>query len=82
MTRTLMGYDCQYALQLDMNSLDLTYAAVYLRRPGTDGFRVQHLDRRMAESDRTAGDGTTLGRFVQFSDNRDFLYVLRRSGGP
>lgn len=77
-TRTLQSYGCNYALQLDMNSLDLTYAAVYARRPGEEGFSVLHLDRRMAESDRTSSDGAVLGRFVQFSDNRDFLYLLRR----
>ncbi len=77
MARTFQAYGCQWAMQLDMNSLDLTYAAVYARRPGQEGFDVLHLDRRMAESDRT-DRGRTLGRFVQFSDARDFLYLLRR----
>lgn len=78
MARTFQAYGCQTAMQLDMNSLDLTYAAVYARRPGQEGFEVLHLDRRMAESDRTGRDGRTLGRFVHFSDARDFLYLLRR----
>ena len=77
MARTFQAYGCQAAMQLDMNSLDLTYAAVYARRPGQEGFDILHLDRRMAESDRT-DRGRPLGRFVQFSDNRDFLYFLRR----
>jgi hypothetical protein len=77
MARTFQSYGCQWAMQLDMNSLDLTYAAVYARQPGQEGFEVLHLDRRMAESDRT-DRGRTLGRFVQFSDARDFLYLLRR----
>lgn len=77
MARTFQAYGCQWAMQLDMNSLDLTYAAVYARRPGQEGFDILHLDRRMAESDRT-DRGRTLGRFVHFPDNRDFLYLLRR----
>lgn len=78
MARTFQAYDCAFAMQLDMNSLDLTYAAVYARRPGVEGFEVLHLDRRMAESDRRDRSGHLLGRFVQFSDARDFLYLLRR----
>jgi len=78
MTRVFQSYGCDYAMQLDMNSLDLTYAAVYARRPGREGFEVLHLDRRMDESDRRDRDGQLLGRFVNFPDNRDFLYLLRR----
>jgi hypothetical protein len=78
MTRTFQAYGCDYAMLLDMNSLDLTYAAVYARRPGAEGFEVLHLDRRMAESDSRARDGRLRGRFVEFSDNRDFIYLLRR----
>jgi hypothetical protein len=77
MARVFQAYGCQWAMQLDMNSLDLTYAAAYARRPGQEGFDILHLDRRMAESDRT-DRGRALGRFVQFSDSRDFLYLLRR----
>lgn len=78
MARTFQAYGCDYAMQLDMNSLDLTYAAVYARRPGQEGFEVLHLDRRMAESDQRTRDGRLRGRFVEFPDNRDFLYLLRR----
>lgn len=78
MTRTFQAYGCDYAMLLDMNSLDLTYAAVYTRQPGAEGFDIRHLDRRMAESDTRARDGSALGRFVNFSDNRDFIYLLRR----
>lgn len=78
MTRTFQAYGCDYAMLLDMNSLDLTYAAVYARPEGSDGFEIRYLDRRMAESDSRARDGTPLGRFVNFSDNRDFIYLLRR----
>jgi len=78
MTRVFQAYGCNYALQLDMNAFDLTYAAVFARVRGVAGFRVLHLDHRMDESDRRAADGTPLGRFVNFPDNRDFLYLLRR----
>ena len=78
MVRTFQAYGCDYAMQLDMNSLDLTYAAVYARSPGAEGFDVLHLDRRMDEGDRTERDGSVLGRFVNFPDNRDFIYLLRR----
>jgi len=80
MTRTFQAYGCDYAMLLDMNSLDLTYAAIYTRQPGEDGFETYHLDRRMAESDARARDGSRLARFVEYSDNRDFIYLLRRQG--
>ncbi|MEZ5753040.1 MAG: hypothetical protein R3D60_14085 [Paracoccaceae bacterium] len=78
MARSFQAYDCDYAMLLDMNSLDLTYSAIYTREPGAESFTIQHLDRRMAESDSRQRDGSPLGRFVQFSDNRDFFYLLRR----
>lgn len=78
MVRVFQAYGCSYAMQLDMNSLDLTYAAVYARRPGAEGFEILHLDRRMDEGDRRDRDGRALGRFVNFPDNRDFIYLLRR----
>ncbi|MGY6536739.1 MAG: hypothetical protein ACXIVG_15475 [Pararhodobacter sp.] len=78
MTRSLQAYGCDYAMLLDMNSLDLTYAAIYTRQPGQEGASIVHLDRRMGESDQTRRDGSAMGRFVDFSDNRDFLYLLRR----
>jgi len=80
MTRSFQAYGCEYAMLLDMNSLDLTYAAIYTRRPGEDGFRTFHLDQRMAESDTRQRDGTAIARFVEYSDNRDFFYLLRRQG--
>lgn len=80
MTRVFQAYGCDYAMLLDMNSLDLTYAAIYTREPGSDGFQTFHLDRRMAESDSRQRDGTSMARFVEYSDNRDFIYLLRRQG--
>lgn len=78
MARTFQAYGCDYAMLLDMNSLDLTYSAVYTRAPDQEGFGIAHLDRRMAESDSRHRDGRPMGRFVEFSDNRDFFYLLRR----
>ena len=78
MARTFQAYHCDYAMLLDMNSLDLTYSAVYAREPGSPTFTIEHLDRRMAESDSRHRDGTPMGRFIEFSDNRDFFYLLRR----
>ena len=63
---------------MDMNSLDLTYSAIYTREPGSEEFDIVHLDRRMSESDSRHRDGTPMGRFIEFSDNRDFFYLLRR----
>ncbi|MCC5968347.1 MAG: hypothetical protein JJU15_00180 [Pararhodobacter sp.] len=80
MTRSFQAYGCDHAMLLDMNSLDLTYAAIYTRRPGEEGFQTFHLDRRMAESDTRQRDGTAMARFVEYSDNRDFIYLLRRQG--
>lgn len=80
MTRTFQSYGCDYAMLLDMNALDLTYAAIYTRRPGEEGFQTFHLDRRMAESDTRQRDGTMIARFVEYSDSRDFIYLLRRQG--
>lgn len=80
MTRVFQAYGCDYAMLLDMNSLDLTYAAVYTRQPGSDGFRIAHLDQRMAQSDGRRRDGSPMARFVEYPDNRDFVYLLRRAG--
>lgn len=80
MTRSFQSFGCEFAMLLDMNSLDLTYSAIYTRRPGEEGFRTFHLDRRMAEADTRQRDGTTIARFVEYSDNRDFFYLLRRQG--
>ncbi|MCB1398291.1 MAG: hypothetical protein H6898_01300 [Rhodobacter sp.] len=78
MARTFQAYHCDYAMLLDMNSLDLTYAAIYPREAGSEEFSIVHLDRRMAESDSRHRDGSPMGRFIEFSDNRDFFYLLRR----
>jgi len=78
MARTFQAYDCRFAMLLDMNSLDLTYSAIYTREPGSQEFDIVHLDQRMASSDSRHRDGRPMGRFIEFSDNRDFFYLLRR----
>lgn len=78
MARTFQAYNCDYAMLLDMNSLDLTYSAIYPREAGAAEFEIVHLDRRMGESDSRHSDGRPMGRFIEFSDNRDFFYLLRR----
>ncbi len=77
MARVFQAYGCRHAMQLDMNSLDLTYAAVYAPRP-VEGGETFYLDRRMAASDRRDPEGRPLRRFVDMPDSRDFLYLLRR----
>jgi hypothetical protein len=78
MARTFQAYGCEQAMLLDMNSLDLTYAAIYTRDSESGGLGIHHLDRRMAGSDTRTRDGRLLARFVEYADNRDFIYLLRR----
>jgi hypothetical protein len=78
MARSFQAYGCDYAMLLDMNSLDHSYMALYTRPEGT--LRVQHLDRRMIEVDTRLRSGQRLARFVEASDNRDFFYLIRRAG--
>jgi len=77
MARTFQAYGCEYAMQLDMNSVEHTYAAVYTHLP-EGGLEVSHLVRNMRDIDARANDGTRLPRFVAYSDNRDFFYLLRK----
>jgi len=77
MARTFQAYDCDHAMLLDMNSPELTYMAVYRQNSSGDGLEADHLSRLMAESDPWLG-GVRVPRFVTFSDNRDFIYLLRK----
>jgi len=77
MARTFQAYDCDHAMLLDMNSPELTYMAVYRQNASGDGLEADHLSRLMAESDPWLG-GIRVPRFVTFSDNRDFIYLLRK----
>ncbi|HVL57016.1 MAG TPA: hypothetical protein VM491_10950, partial [Burkholderiaceae bacterium] len=75
MARVFQAYDCRAAMHLDMNALEHTYLAVYVR--DGDQITISHLVRGMSEVDRKAAGGT-VPRFVGFPDDRDFFYVLRR----
>jgi hypothetical protein len=79
MARVFQAYGCQYAMLLDMNALEHTYLAVYLRQG--DEIAVQHLIRGMEEVDKST-DGQMIPRFIGFPDNRDFFYLVRRKDRP
>jgi len=79
MARVFQAYGCRYAMQLDINALEHTYLAVYLRQG--DEIVVQHLIRGMEEVDKSA-DGQMIPRFIGFPDNRDFFYLVRREHQP
>jgi hypothetical protein len=78
MARVFQAYACSYAMLLDMNALEHTYLAVYVRRG--ERVVVEHLVRGMAEVDKVV-DGSVVPRFVGFPDNRDFFYLVAR-GAP
>ncbi|MFH1351270.1 MAG: hypothetical protein ABII26_10070 [Pseudomonadota bacterium] len=75
MARVFQGYGCRYAMLLDMNALEHTYLAVYVRQGSN--LLVQHLIQGMSEVDRSLG-GKYIPRFIGYADNRDFFYLLRR----
>jgi hypothetical protein len=79
MARVFQAYGCRYAMLLDMNALEHTYLAVYLRQG--DQIVVQHLIRGMEEVDKST-DGQMIPRFIGFPDNRDFFYLVRRHPRP
>lgn len=79
MARAFQAYRCAYAMHLDMNALEHTYLAIYTRHAGQ--IAIQHLVEGMSEVDRKVG-ANTAPRFLAFPDNRDFFYLVRRSGGP
>jgi len=75
MTRVFQAYQCRYAMHLDMNALEHTYLALYVRRGGQR--LVEHLIDGMQQVDRTAGQEFA-PRFLAFPDDRDFFYLTRR----
>ena len=79
MARVFQAYGCRYAMLLDINALEHTYLAVYLRQG--DEIVVQHLIRGMEEVDKSTDD-QMIPRFIGFPDNRDFFYLIRREGQP
>lgn len=77
MARVFQAYGCRYAMHLDMNALEHTYLAVYAHE--ADRLVVQHLIDGMAEVDKKGGDALA-PRFIGFPDDRDFFYLVRKSG--
>lgn len=75
MARVFQAYGCRYAMHLDMNALEHTYLAVYVRRNGE--LLIQHLIDGMAVVDRKGGSALA-PRFLGFPDDRDFFYLTRR----
>jgi hypothetical protein len=75
MARVYQAYGCKYAMHLDMNALEHTYLALYVRKG--DQIVVGQLIQGMAEVDKKASTGL-VPRFLGFPDNRDFFYLMRR----
>jgi hypothetical protein len=75
MARVFQSYGCTYAMHLDMNALELTYLALYLHQRSR--FRVEYLVKGMAQSEKQSDNGPLL-RFLEYPDNRDFFYLVRR----
>ena len=75
MARVFQGYRCRYAMHLDMNALEHTYLALY--EPSGSKRVIEHLVQGMRALDKES-NGTILGRFLGFPDNRDFFYLSRR----
>lgn len=78
MARTFQAYDCDYAMLLDMNALEHTYAALYTPREDGAGIEARHLVEGMRLVDQKARDGSPVLRFIGAPDNRDFFYLLRK----
>jgi len=75
MARVFQAYGCAYAMQLDIDALEHTYLAVYVRHDGEA--MIQHLVEGMEQVDKAVGD-QLVPRFLGFPDNRDFFYLTRR----
>jgi hypothetical protein len=79
MARIFQAYHCRYAMHLDMNALEHTYLALYVRR--SQQRLVEHLVQGMQAVDREARNQFA-PRFLAFPDDRDFFYVTQRAGSP
>jgi hypothetical protein len=75
MAHVFSAYECDYAMLLDMNALEHTYLAVDV--VDSDEFGVEHLVEGMDVLD-VRKRGQIWPRFVGYSDNRDFFYVMRK----
>jgi hypothetical protein len=79
MARVFQAYRCRYAMHLDMNALEHTYLALYLRR-GQQRL-LEHLVEGMEVLDRESGNGLA-PRFIAFPDNRDFFFLTYKVPPP
>jgi hypothetical protein len=75
MARVFAAFQCKYAMMLDINALEHTYMAIYPDQTGLAS--VEHLVKGMSVLDKTK-QGRVMRRFIDFPDNRDFFYLLRR----
>jgi hypothetical protein len=73
MARTLMAYQCRYAVHLDMNAYMHTYAVVYGQSSETDGLTPEYLMQRM----QADVDGSSI-RYLETNVSRDRLRIIRR----
>lgn len=81
MTRVFQAYGCRYAMHLDMNALEHTYLALYLRKDGR--VEVEHLIDDMSQVDARAKEGGALvPRFLGMPDDRDFFFLTRKAAAP
>ena len=80
MARTFQAYGCEYAMLLDMNALEHTYLALYVRNEGK--VNVEHLMPGMALIEKRGANGTVIPRFLGFVDNRDLFYMILRKDAP
>jgi len=75
MARSFLALGCRDAMHLDMNALEHTYLALYVR--SGDRLGVQHLVTGMSVLDQENA-GRLSPRFLAFPDDRDFFYVLEK----
>ncbi len=81
MARTFQAYGCEYAMLLDMNALEHTHLALFVR--SEDGtVNVEHLMPGMALIEKRGANGTIIPRFLGFADNRDLFYMILREDAP
>ncbi len=74
MARVYQAYQVNYSMLTDMNALEHTYMALY-RRSGSE-LSIEHLLKGMNQLDQANGKGVP--RFLGFSDNRDFFYIMHK----
>jgi hypothetical protein len=75
MARVFQAYGCSYAMHLDMNALEHTYLAIYHKEG--QHLLVQHLIQGMSVLDKS-DEKNYIPRFLGYSDNRDFFYIMKR----